>query len=614
MAFGVWPPRPFYVDPLNYLIAAGQNASAAGSYASTLQSLAASLTAPTITPVFPKGTDAPPISVPGKPAILGFSWNVPGLPAAFNRSLNIDGYLPDTFDEQPPILKFGNAPANFTGTPDVAPGIDTNFEFPADPEIAFPPAPRLLTVQTYTFDGVTIPEFAGDIHELQIADPVVYPYVAGEGYSSTLLTKILDVLDQRLNGGTGLPPEVEYAIWDRGREREARQFADSKADLERMESLGYAFPPGVWLDANIKLQNEYAAQSYGFSREVMIKQAELEQANIRQALEQTTVLESKLIDQYNQVEQRVLEGAKYMTQAGVETYNAKVRAYQAYVEAYRTKAAIYEAQIRGILAKVEAYKAEVQAEEIKAQINTALVQQYKAQIDAQMALVEIYKAELSAIQTKASIEKLKIDIYGEQIKAFVGTVNAYTAQVEGYKAGIGAETAKMEAFKSQVDAYSAQVGAQVKVIDAKIAEYKGWIEAKQSEYDGYKAAVTGETGRIQGTSAYNSATADLYKAEVSGQSSYNDTLTKQWQVALDQAQRVSDIANNAAKMNADLYMQSRGIAMDASKVGAQVYAQLAAACINAINWSTSYNVSASGSVTDGSSVSTSTSYNYNESL
>lgn len=612
-----WAARPFNVDPLAYLIAAAQNAASAGQFTSTLEQVAESLKQNiVITPVFPDIKAAPAVSVPTPPSLITFSWNVGNLPTPFNKNLNIDPYLPDPFDENPPVLHFGDAPEPDYGPVPPAPPINTDFPFPADPSIIFPKPPALLSISVKPFDGVTIPEFSGDIHELQIADPTIYKYTPGEGFTSALLTKVLDVLDARLNGGTGLPPDVETAIWNRGREREAKGYEDNRAELERMESLGYPFPPGVWLDAKLKIQNEYMAQSAGFSREVMIKQAELEQANIKQALEQSTVIESKLIDQYNQIEQRVFETAKYMTQAAIETYNAKVRAYQAYCEAYRTKAAIYEAQIRGLLAKVEVYKTEIQAEEIKAQINTALVQQYKAQIDAQMALVEIFKAELSAIQTKASIEKLKIDIYGEQIKAFVGTVNAYTAEVEGYKAAVGAEKTKMDAFTSQVQAYAAQVGAQAKVIDAKIEEYKGWIAAKQSEYDGYKANTSGEAARVGAISSFNTSQSDLYKAIVSGTSAYNEVLVKEWQVAYDQAQRVSDIANNVAKMNADLAMAARGVASDAAKVGAQVYAQLAAACLNAINWSTSYNVSNSGSSSDSisQSYSQSESHSVTESL
>lgn len=609
-------PPPFSLSPLNYLMAAASNAASASGFTEVLQRLASSLVAPVITPVFPTPGDAPAIWVPEPPPRITFTWNVPGLPTPFNKNLDIDPYLPEPFDKDPPILYFGDAPKPDYGPTPPAPPINTDFPFPADPIIKFPPAPSLLSIQTYKFDGVTIPTFSGDIHELQIADPQVYKYTPGTGFTSALLTKVLDVLDERLNGGTGLPPAVEQAIWDRGRERETKQLADNIAALEQMESLGYAYPPGVYLDARIKMQHEYAAQSYGFSREVAIKQAELEQANIRNALQDSIAIESKLIDQYNQIEQRVLDGAKYMTQANIEVYNAKVKAYTAYCEAYRTKAAIYEAQIRGILAKVEAYKTEVQAEEVKAQTNSATVQAYKAQIDAQMALVEIFKAELSAIQTKANIEKLKIDIYGEQIKAFVGTVNAYTAQVEGYKAAVGAEKTKMDAFTSEVNAYSAQVGAQVKVIEAKIDEYKGWIAAKQQEYDGYKTAVTGEASRAGALAQTTGANAEVYRAQVSGISSYNEVLTKQWQVAFDQAQRVSDIANNAAKMNADLYLQSRGIASDAAKVGAQVYSQLAAACLNAINWSTSYSVSnsASNSYSDSTSKSYSESYSESKSL
>lgn len=611
-----WASRPFNVDPLSYLFAASSNTASASSFASTLANLAGSLIAPVITPVFPVGPSAPAIGVPTPPSLITFTWNVPGLPSPFNKNLNIDPYLPAPFDDTPPVLKFGDAPKPDYGPVPPTPPINTDFPFPDDPSIIFPAPPSLLSIQSYKFDGVTIPEFSGDISELKIADPTIYTYTPGTGFTSALLTKVLDKLSIRLDGGTGLSKDVETALWDRARERETKQFEDTRMGLEQMESLGYPFPPGAWLDAQLKLRNEYAANSYGLSREVMIKAAELEQQNVRDALVQANVIESKLIDQYNMIEQRIFDAAKYMTNAAIETYNAKVKAYQSYVEAYRTKAIIYDSKIKGLLATVEVYKTEIQAEEIKAQINTALVQQYKAQIDAQMALVEIFKAELSAIQTKASIEKLKIEIYGEQIKGFVGTVNAYSAQVEGYKAAIGAEETKMQAFKAEVDAYAAQVGAQVKVIDAKIAEYEGWIKAKESEYEGYKAASSGEGARVGAISSFNTSQADLYKGVVSGTSAYNETLTKQWQVAMDQAQRVSEIANNAAKMNADLYMQARGIASEAAKIGAQVYSQLAAACLNAINWSTSYNVSNSGASSDSrsDSYSYSYSYSYSESL
>lgn len=579
--------------PYEYLIAAAQNAAEAGSFANALKGYAYDITKnlPVIQPVFPNGSDAPPITISAPPSLITFTWDDYRFPDPFTRDLDIGQWMPEPFDETPPILKFGEAPDPFTEDAPPSPGINTDFVYPADPEIQFPDKPGLLSIRTFGFNGVTIPEFTGDVGPLEIADPTIVNYVPGQGYTSSLLTALDSKITQRLDGYSAMPPEVENAIWDRGRDREIKQLQDGLDDLERMESLGYSLPPGIWLDARTKLQTEYAANSYGHSREVMIKQAELLQQNVRHAIDSAIGLESRLIEQYNQIETRTLEAAKYVTNAGVEIYNAKVRAYSAYLDAYKTKATIYEARIRGEMAKVEAYKAEIQAEEIKAQINTALVNQYKAQIDAQMAIVEIYKAELSAIQTKAQVEKLKIDIYGEQIRAYVGKINSYTAQVEAFKAAVSAEGTKQEAFKSAVEAYAAQVNAKVNVINAKIKEFETWLRAKEVEYEAYKARVSAQSEKIKGEASFNTATAESYRALVSGESSYNTAITKQWQVALDQAQRVSEIANNAAKMNADLYMQSKAIAAEAAKVGAQVYSQVTAACLNAINWSTSFSVS-----------------------
>lgn len=579
--------------PYEYLVAAFQNAGAAGLFSTKLLEYASDVTKnlPVINPVFPSGPPAPPIDISKMDDLIAFTWEEYRFPDPFNKNLDVGDWMPEPFDQTGPTLNFDKAPLPFNDTAPPSPGIETNFNYPLDPSVQFPDKPGLLSIRTYGFDGVTIPEFTAEVGPLEIADPRIVTYVPGQGYTSSLLTALDGEITQRLSGYSAMPPEVENAIWDRGRDREARQFADSRADLERMESLGYAFPPGVWLDANIKLQNEFAAQSYGHSREVMIKQAELLQQNVRHAIDAAIGLEGRLIEQYNQIEQRTLEAAKYVTNAGVEIYNAKVKAYSAYLDAYRTKATVYEARIRGEMAKVEAYKAEVQAEEVKAQINTALVNQYKAQIDAQMALVEIYKAELSAIQTKAQVEKLKIDIYGEQVRAYVGKINAYTAQVEAFKASVSAEGTKQEAFKSAVEAYAANVNAKVSVVNAKIKEFETYLRAKEVEYDAYKARVSAQTEKVRGEASFNTAMAEGYKALVSGESTYNSALIKEWQVALDQAQRVSEIANNVAKMNADLYMQSKAIASEAAKVGAQVYSQITAACLNAINWSTSFSVS-----------------------
>jgi len=580
---------------------------AADTYLLSLAEATAGLAAPTITPVFPTVGSTPALTVTTPPTLERVVWSLPGLPAAFAESLTIDNLLPEPFDTDPPVLAFPASPTPFSEAAPDAPGVDTGFVYPTL-SYTLPAAPNLLSLTTYAFDGVTLPTLTEEVPELSIPAPTVLPYVPGALYTSALLTSLKTSLQDRIdNGGTGLAPDVENAIWDRGREREARAMRDAILNLERMEGMGFSLPTGMYLDARLKIETEMGYANAGHSREVMIKQAELEQSNVLAALTTATQLESTLINYTNQVEQRLFESAKYVTQAGVEVYNARVRAYAAYLDAYKTKVAIYEAQIRGELAKVEAYKAQVEAESAKAQINTALVQQYKTATDAALANVEAYKAELSAIQIKAEIEKLKINIYGEQVRAYGSKVSAYTANVEAFRAVIGAEGAKQEAFKSQVQAYVAQVEAGAKTADAKIAEFRGKLDAKNSEWTGYKAQVEAEAARSKAVADLNSAQADSYRAEVAGISAYNDALTKQWQATTEQAQRVAEIGVAAAKANADLYLTTRSLAADAAKVGAQVSAQLGAAALNAINWSSSYSNSASSNVSRSTSESTSTS-------
>lgn len=604
-----------YPTPTTIVEFAYDQSQNAAEYITQLGIAASQLTPPTITPVFPTGGTAPEPILVETPTFNSITWNAPLAPSQFVGDLNIDDLMPEAFEETAPTLSFAAAPT-FAELAPSAPAVTFTFE---DPELnlELPAPPSLLSINISSFSGLNLPTaISSDVPELNLAPPSLIPYTPGAAYTSSLLTSVQAALQDRIqNGGTGLNPEAENAIWERGREREYRQASDALAELDRMEALGYALPPGGYVDGRIKIQTELAAQAAGHSREVMIKQAEIEMQNVQQALTLANQLEATLIQNANAAEQRQFEAARYATQAGVEIYNARVRNYATFLDAFKTRVQIYEAQIRGEIAKVEAYKAQMEAESAKAQVNTALVNQYKTQVEAAMSSVEVYKARIQAIQSKAAIEKMKVEIFGEQVRAYGAKVNAYSAGVEAFRAGVQAEGAKQEAYKARVQAYTATVEAQVKQIEARIRAFEGKINVKNAEWDGYKAVIQGETARVQGLASVNQALADAYKAEVQGTATYNETLTKQWQVALDQAQRVSEIGVNAAKANAELYMTQRSLALEASKVGAQVSSQLGAAALNAVNWSTSYQnsdaKSTSESYNSSNQVSNVTTYNEN---
>lgn len=605
-------PFPSHVAPGEVSAYAERMTVSAENYIENLALITSTLTPPTITPVFPTPDAAPAPATASQPSMQTVVWTAPALPVAFSGSLQIADLMPAPFDDEPPLLAFPVAPSAFSSPAPDAPGVNLQFDYP-DLEVNLPAPPALFSLQTYAFAGVTLPDApSSEVPLLTVAAPTVTLYTPGDSYTSALLTSVQTSLADRINnGGTGLSAAVETAIWDRGREREYRQQRDSLLELERMESLGFAFPPGVYLDARLKIITETNYTIAGVSREIMIKQAELELQNVLEALKTATQLEGQLLTYTNMVEQRLFESAKFATEAGIEIYNAQVRAYAAYLDAYKMKVTIYEAQVRGQMALVEVYRAEIAAEEAKAQINTALVNQYRIQADVALSAVEIYKAQIGVIQTRAEVEKIKVQTFGEQVRAYTAQIGAYTAGVEGYRASIQAEGVKQEAFKSSVQAYAAQVDAAAKQAEARIEEFKGLLSAKTQEWEAYKSAYQGEAARAQAINASNSTAAETYRATVQGLSAYNDVLTKQWQVALDQAERVAEVGLSAAKSNAELYMTTRSLALDAAKVGAQVSAQLGAASLNAVSWSQSY--STGNSYSASSSNAFSRQYTYSES-
>jgi hypothetical protein len=588
-----------------------------------LSSAVLELTPPTITPEFPSGGSAPAVEIPEPPTFDVPIWSSPALPAAFSGALDIDDLQVAPFDIDPPTINYGTAPAAFSGTEPTAPAIDLVFDDPTL-SVTLPAAPTLLELDIASFDGITMPTFDADEPTLTAVAPSLREYVPDAKYTSSLLSSLQTILEARIAGGTGLDPAAEDAMWERGREREARAYADAVLKLDQMEALGYSLPPGIFVDARLRLLTESEAAEKGHSREVMIKAAEMALDNVKHAISNATQLEGQLLDYTNSVEQRLFDATRYATEAGVQIYNSQVQAYQAMTEVYRSKVQIYEAQIRAELSKVEAYKAEIGAEEAKARINQTLVEQYKVQIDAALSNIRIFEAEIQGIQTKAEIEKTKVMVYGEQVRGYVASINAYTAGVEGYRATLQAEATKQQVYQSQVDAFSAQVNAGTKQIEARIAAYRGLIDAKNSEYEGYRAAVAGESARIQGLTQVNAVEADAYKAAVQSAGAYNEVLTKQWQATLDQNQQVSRIAIEAAKANSELYITSRSLALEAAKTGALVSAQIGAAAINAFNVSASVSSSegynASESVSNSTSRSTSdstsnnTNYNYSASV
>jgi hypothetical protein len=505
----------------------------------------------------------------------------------------------DDFDVVMPDTNFGTAPTISYGVIPTVPSIGS-VDLPEMGLIELPNEPSMLSLATVSFAGVDLRADwltkLEDIPEMTLVEPTPYSYGLGPEYASALLDSLKAVLVERMTGGTGLDPAVEQAIWGRARDRETRISQANIDEIQRQsDALGFDLPSGTLATQMRQAQQDYYDKLSTLSRDVAIKQAELEQENLKQTIAAGMQLESQLMDHSYKLEQLTFENAKQYAENAIQVYNAGVEGYKGLIAGYTAYAQTYKTIIDAELSKVEVYKAELQAEMTKAQINQALVSQYKASIDAQMSKVEIYKAQVSAAQTLVQLESTKISAAGEQVKAYVAQVNAETAKVEAYKAGVQAEATKVEVFKSSVQAYSAKVGAQAEKAKADISRYTALQSAKAAEWDGYKARVQAEAERIRALGIQSGALLDGFKAGAAAVESKSRMTTQVWETQIKQYEAGQNISLQGAKINNDAWMQARNAQLDAAKVGAQVYAQLSAAAYSTISASASISGSSSDS-------------------
>lgn len=509
----------------------------------------------------------PPI--PDLPALPSIDYREPGgEPGSLTASMR--DVAIDDLNIEVPTLDFGQVPELTIGQAPTLPQI-RDVSVPDAPDVQLPDAPQFLQLQTHDFGGVDLREQwlerLDDIPELSLLQPAPFEYRPGARYASQLLDNLKAVLNARIQGGTGIPPAVEQQIWDRARDRETQiALAREQEVLRGAEALGFPLPSGVLAGQLADARREYQDKLSGLSRDIAIKQAELEQQNLKDSIQSALQLESTLLDDCYKLEMLAFEAAKTAADQAIAAHNAGLEHFKALLDGYRAYAAAYDTVVRAELNKVEVFKALLQAEEVKASINKSLVDRYRAEIDGRMAAVEIYKARVSAAQTLVELERTRIQAGGEQVKAFVATVNAETAKADLYKTRVGAETAKVGAVEAVARAYGAKVGAQAEKARVEVAKFQALVTAKGLEWDGWKAKLQAATARVEAAARQSSVMVDGYRAGAHAAEAQAGAYMRRWEADIKQYEASKELTFRVAKANADATMHTQDMKMEAAKI------------------------------------------------
>lgn len=410
---------------------------------------------------------------------------------------------------------------------------------PARPTVVMPTVPYKpsITAPVSGIDGVTLgdlmtyiipekPPISLPSYDIEV--PVTLSITPVEHFFSVdtfsfLNDPLIESIRNRLNnniryGGTGLASDIEESIWNRGLEREERQLSDTVDKAFRTwATRGFSLPDGPLADSIASLQQAYADRRIDSSREIAIKQAELEQSNIFKSMELGVSLVGKVIEAMVEYDKLILASQESTAKFANEFIRLQIETNNNLVDVYKAKIMAYELQLKAELAKIEIYRADIQAALGALQMNESTVKIYAVQIEAEIAkykgsleannlLVQMFSEEVRSVIAQAGLEESKVKIYAEQVRGCLAQADVYKSQIEGMTAEVNAEKAKVEANVAQVEAWSK--GATIL-----IEHYKAQVERYRAE-----AALNASMSEVE--AAFADANAKMFVGAVGANAEY----------------------------------------------------------------------------------------------
>lgn len=571
-----------------------------------------------------------PLTLPASPDRPdGLTLTLPALPAepTLDTVAPLDAGTAPEFSATPADVDLSIAPpAPFSQDLPLEPALNT-ITLPDAVTLATPDAPDLVGINLPSVPALNLPIFSATVPDAPLAPDVGSFSFAETTYTSELLTSLRTILKTWVDGAaTGIAAAVEQAIWNRARERESLNASRKVREVSReFARRGFSKPQGALSVALNDALQELQHRDAELSRDVAIKQADLEQSNRRFAFEQAWQVESGLISYSNQIAQRAFEAAKFALTIAIEVYQARVAQFDAEVKAFGVRAEAFRAELQAELARLDVFRAEIEAQKLVGEINQQQVEIYRARLEGVKARIDVYRTEVEAANVMAAVNRTVIEAYGARVGAYEALVKAKASEYDGYATRVKAEVSKVDVFRAQADAYRSQVEgftalvnarAQEKAIELKIKQ-EAPIDLFKARTEAFRSLVGAEGERVRAEASAYQADADVYRSTVQALASRSDAEATMFKAESDVNVAEGNLRIEAAKANIQKLMQQVTLLSDAVRAGAQVSAQLAAAALSAVNLSggisssDSYSASNSTSTSSSDSTTTSTSVSNN---
>jgi hypothetical protein len=414
-----------------------------------------------------------------------------------------------------PVVK--NDVDDFSGTPpaEVSPNIPNspNIPRPAEPglapvvdDVTIPDAPILEDIADPKEWNITIPvapiidipDFTGQPPTLDGITKPIGDFSWNEiPYDSDLLTNTVSLVERFNAGGVVIPEPIWEALWARDNDRENRAAEKLITEInEEWSSRGFQLPQGVQVSQIANARQEIQSTSSERSREIAIKEADLNLENLKFAVNQGIALENMRGGWYQQSLSRILDATKYSYQLSVEIYNAEISFYNSQLQTYQIEAVVYKTEIEAQIAILDVYKTELEGQKIIGDLNLQQVQIYKTKVDALNTEIALYNSTLAGIKIGVEIDLAQIQAYSQEVQAYGEKIRAISLEYDIYKTEMeGAQIesqiydTNVKAYASRVSAYGTKVDAEAKNVQADISINNLLLEEYGTKLNTYNIQV-----------------------------------------------------------------------------------------------------------------------------
>jgi hypothetical protein len=474
------------------------------------------------------------------------------------------------------------------------------------------PLPRAIllpTPPTVNWDGIdlstTLPTFnmtPPDAHEFQFTP---------DTYQVQILQSIKPVIQSMLAGNSGLPTAVEDAIWQRAAERESvLAFQAEQEALQSYASKGFTLPGGPLNAALARVRQDAQDKKSTLSRDVMIRQHEVQIEQLKFAVAQGLAYENLFMQQYAVVQGMRLEAAKFSVQIALSVFQAWVSKFQVDAELVRIQLETKREQIQLNLGKLQGWRDQLEGQRLIGTLNQQDIDLYNGRLNAVLTDARIYETEVNSAklvldENMQLIQQAKLLTDQEMAKLQAKEIESHL-----YIADIQAEATKQQTWATRSQTFVAQMGAWSTAQNVKLENMRALLARNQELSQRFDSQINGFNAkagliRTQGELIVQSNQTAIqgYSAETQAKSSFNNALIEKSRAIVALAQQNIELMIKNGEINIQNSIEVKRVQEQALSTATQAIVQLLASVLAGHH--TSASISDSSSVNGSCSYSTS---------